>query len=237
MPRVFILTSFLIVSLFADYYRLENYDTSYHKLDEEPLPPSKDKDLHPSSIYKYNRPSKAEKQPQYSRNEIPKNNQAINRYYTITSSPRVHYFLVGINSGLDLYAFDEKRQLSIEVLGKIGYAYYFYKKHHLRTYFQAGGRFPLNNKNPTAIALSVNFDIVVNFKYFDIYGGLGYGGEYYSSQSFFANGVNINLGLSKSFNTRHSIDVGIVIPFYSITINDRILKNNIDFIIAYNYKL
>lgn len=219
-----------------NYYRLDDYDSSYNKLEDEPLPPSKDKQLHPSSIYKQERPPRIEKTPDYSRRDIPSSTQVSNRLENKKISPnKKGYLFLGANGGLDLYSYDSKRKLSLEVMGKIGYWHYL-NLNSFRIYFQLGGRFPLNNENSNTLALNLNMDFLVNIKVFDFYIGAGYGGEYYFSQKYFSNGFHINTGISKSFG-RHSLEFGLVIPFYTIYVDNEILKNNIIFMLGYNYKI
>lgn len=218
-----------------NYYKLDDYDAPYNKLEDAPLPPSKEKNLHPSSIYKQERPPRIEKKPDYSRKEISNNPQALSRIqHKSIAKKKSSSFFVGANGGLDLYAFDAKRQLSLEIMGKIGY-WQNLNLNALRIYFQFGGRFPLNNENPNALALALNMDFLVNMKIVDFYIGGGYGGEYYMSQKYFSRGFNINIGLSKSIQ-RHTFDFGIVIPFYTMYIDNEILKNNIIFIGGYSYR-
>lgn len=218
-----------------DYYRLDDFDTSYDKLDDEPLPPNREKSLHPSSIYKQDRPPRVEKEVDYSRREIALNAQALQRLEEKqVSSRRTAHFFLGVNGGLALYAYDSKRQLSFDIAGRIGY-WQDFSATALRIYLNFGGRFPLNNENPNAFAISANMDFLVKFSVLDVYAGIGYGGEYYYTQSHFSHGVNINVGFSKSF-AAHSVDFGVVIPFYTMYINDKILKNNIIFLVGYNYK-
>lgn len=218
------------------YYRLENYDSRYDKLKDEELPPSKDKTLHPSSIYKQERPARIEKTPDYSRIDTLSSKQVSNRLENKNiSANKRRYLFLGLNGGLDLYAYDAKRQLSLELMGKIGYWHYF-NLNAFRIYFQLGGRFPVNNNNPNALALNFNMDFLINIKVFDFYIGGGYGGEYYFLQKYFSHGFNVNTGISKSFG-RHIVEFGLVIPFYAMYINNEILKNNIIFTLGYSYKI
>ncbi|RAX55203.1 hypothetical protein CCY99_00455 [Helicobacter sp. 16-1353] len=236
---VFLLIALMCIADLAfardNYYRLDDYDSSYDKLEDSPLPPSKDKELHPSSIYKQERPPRVEKTPDYSRIEIQNSTQTSNRLENRRISSKKGYLLLGINGGLDLYAYDAKRQLSLEFMGKIGYLHYL-NLNAFRFYFQVGGRFPLNNNNPNALALNFNTDFLLNLKVFHFYIGGGYGGEYYFSQKYFSHGFNVNLGISKSLGN-HFIEFGLVIPFYTMYIDNVILKNNIIFVLGYNYKI
>ena len=106
----------------------------------------------------------------------------------------------------------------------------------IRIYANLGGRIPLANSNPRTLSFSGNIDFLLNLKIFHIYAGLGYGSEYYTSQKFFSQGLNINLGLSKQLG-RGAIDVGLAIPFYTIYTKDVIIKNNIIFLLEYSYKI
>lgn len=225
-------------SLYArgNYYRLDDYDANYNKLQDPPLNQEPQKQLHPSSIYKQQRPAGIQKEPDYSRREIANNNQAANRLAGYQINPaKLDYFLLGIGGGIDIYAYDEKRQISLDLYAKLGYFRYI-NLNAIRIYANLGGRIPLANSNPRTLSFSGNIDFLLNLKIFHIYAGLGYGSEYYTSQKFFSQGLNINLGLSKQLG-RGAIDVGLVIPFYTIYTKDVIIKNNIIFLLEYSYKI
>lgn len=220
----------------SSYYRLDDYDTNYDKLQDPPLKQEPHKKLHPSSIYKQQRPTKLQQEYDYSRREIAQNSQANNRLSGYQINPtRLDYFLLGIGGGIDLYAYDEKRQISLDLYTKLGYFRYI-NLNAIRIYANIGSAIPLANSNPNTLTFSGNIDFLLNLKVFHIYAGLGYGGEYYKSQKFLSQGLNVNLGLSKQFG-RNAIDVGLVIPFYTIYTKDVIIKKNIIFSLEYSYKI
>ncbi|RDU65159.1 hypothetical protein [Helicobacter sp. MIT 14-3879] len=235
---IFILCIFFINIFGANsYYRLDNYDSSYKKLDDRPEPIEKKKVLHPSSIYKQSRPARVEKKPDYTRKDILPNNQALIR---IGKPPKIkrHFLMLGVNTGINIFSLTDinksKKYIVTEIMGKIGYLYYF-NANALRIYLDLGARFPTNNNIPLGLAISSNFDFLINIIYLDFYIGAGYGGEYFIKDNFFSQGFKINLGISKSFK-KHQIEFGITIPFYKFFINDiKILNHNIDFIFSYNY--
>ena len=228
----------LSVHLYASdhYYRLDNFDANYNKLKDPPLKIDPDKKLHPSSIYKPQRPPRVEKEPDYDRKEIVNNQQALNRLngYPQTN-PRVDYFLLGIGGGIALYAHDDKRQISGDLYAKIGYFRYL-NLNAIRAYINLGTRLPIDNSNPTTLSFSGNVDFLLNLKIFHIYAGIGYGGEYYTMQKFLSQGININLGLSKQLGYG-AIDFGVTIPFYTKKKKNIIIKNNIIFTLGYSYKI
>lgn len=237
---IFFIAAIILTSNYLDarggYYRLDDYDTSYDKLQDPPLKIDPNKQLHPSSIHKPQRPPRIEKEPDYSRRDITNNQQAINRLSGVQVNPqRFDYFLLGIGGGIDLYAYDNKRQISMDMYAKIGYFRYL-NLNAIRAYANIGARIPIGNSNPDSISFSGNVDFLLNLKIFHIYAGLGYGGEYYKSQKFLAQGLNINLGISKQFG-RSSLDIGTIIPFYSIYTKDIIIKNNIIFTLGYSYRI
>lgn len=219
-----------------NYYRLDNFDTKYNKLQDPPIKDTQNKKLHPSSIYKPQRPPRVEKEPDYNRKEVINNQQALNRLngYPQTN-PRVDYFLLGIGGGIALYAHDDKRQISGDLYAKIGYFRYL-NLNAIRAYINLGTRLPIDNSNPTTLSFSGNVDFLLNLKIFHIYAGIGYGGEYYTMQKFLSQGININLGLSKQLGYG-AIDFGITIPFYTIYTKNIIIKNNIIFTLGYSYKI
>ena len=234
----FILIVFASSNLYArgNYYRLDNYDANYDKLQDPPLKKEPQKQLHPSSIYKQERPIRIEKESDYSRREIANNNQANNRLGSNKINPtRADYFLLGIGGGIDIYAYNEKRPISLDLHAKLGYFRYL-NLNAIRIYTNIGSRIPLANSNPNTISFSGNIDFLLNLKIFHIYAGLGYGSEYYKNQKFLSQGLNINLGLSKQFG-RNAFDAGLVIPFYTIYTKDVIIKNNIIFSLEYSYKI
>ena len=77
--------------------------------------PSEDstKAPHHSSIYK--QPARMEKEGDYRRREVANNPQAINRL----KSARLD-FLLGLGGGIDLYAYDAKRQISLVCMQGLG---------------------------------------------------------------------------------------------------------------------
>ena len=218
------------------YYRLDDYDATYNKLQDPPLKDEPQKKLHPSSLYKQERPVRVEKEPDYSRREITNNTSANNRLSgNIINPARLDYFLLGVGGGFGIYANDEKRQISLDLHAKMGYFRYI-NLNAIRIYANIGTAIPLANINPNTIFFNGNIDFLLNLKVFHIYAGLGYGIEYLKNQRFLSQGININLGLSKQFG-RNAIDAGLVIPFYRIYIKDRIIKNNIMFLLEYSYKI
>ncbi|MDE6885765.1 MAG: hypothetical protein K2P17_01800 [Helicobacteraceae bacterium] len=256
----FILIAFISLAESSDnYYKLDDYDSSYRLLKDKPLPPPKLRDL---NTYSKGRPAREKKEMDYSRREIPVpqsrpsqinenydyernniliNQQALDRLNgTIYKEKQKHFLFLGLNSGSNLFSivtqYDAKKHISIELKAKIGYLYYFYKNNAFRIYANVGTSFPLYKEIPLDVIFSGNIDFLIDFYVIDFYIGVGYGGEYFIKEKFISHGVNINLGLSKSFGN-HQLEFGIALPFYYIfTKNDKILNHNIDFILGYNYK-
>ncbi len=218
-----------------NYYRLDNFDTKYNKLQDPPIKDTQNKKLHPSSIYKPKKPPRVEKEPDYDRQEIVNNQQALNRLNGYSKPNRVDYFLLGIDGGIGLYAYDGKRQISGDMHGKIGYFRYL-NINAIRAYINLGARIPINNSNPNTLAFSGNIDFLLSLRVFHAYIGIGYGGEYYIKQKFLSQGINTNLGVSKQLGYS-AIDFGVTIPFYTIYKDNIIIKNNIIFTIGYSYKI
>lgn len=69
-----------IIFASESYYKLDDFDSSYNKLNDQDLVPKENKNLHPSSIYKPKKPNRVKKEHDYSRIKIEKNPQLINRF-------------------------------------------------------------------------------------------------------------------------------------------------------------
>lgn len=232
--KICILCITLSSAIYGDvYYKLDDYDMRYKKLDEPPLPPQIDKSLHPSSIHKYKYRKKKNKKPSYSRIEIINNKQALNRIENKQQdSPRNSYFLLGVNAGVDLYSANNTIDTSFDLGLKIGYIHMF-SSNSLRTYMQTSGQIGIKNIN-NSINMSINIDALFDITIANLYVGGGYGGEYYFYNKQIIHGPHINLGINKIINKNSNFDIGIIIPFYENTSGKKI-KNNINFVFAYNY--
>lgn len=221
------------IILSNDYYKLDDFDTKYKKLNEPPLPPQIDKSLHPSSIYKYKYHQKKNKKTSYSRINIIKNKQALNRLaHKQQDGPKSAFFLLGINSGIDLYRVDYNQTVSFDLGFKIGYLRMF-SSNAIRAYIQTSGRIGTKSIN-NAINTNANIDALFDITIANLYVGGGYGGEYYFYNKQIIHGPHINLGINKVINYNSNFDIGINIPFYETTTGKKI-KNNINFVVAYNY--
>lgn len=238
--RIFCLLCIVCSSVFGaeNYYRLQDYDSSYRKLKDSPAPPPKIKQLPPSALYKQSRPAREKKKIDYSRQEIITNPQALMRF-GVFPEQKYHYLLFGVSGGVDLFTLldsnSSKKYVGIDLLWKLGYLYQF-NANAFRIYFDIGGKIPTNNAIPIALGFSGNMDFLINLLYLDFYIGAGYGAEYYNKGTL-SHGFKVNLGISKSF-ANHQVEFGLNIPFYNFhNIDDKTLYHNIDFIISYHYKL
>lgn len=244
MPRILTLFFLLFLTLtnlanplFAapqDYYRLDDFDASYDKLDDPPLPPVRDKDLPPSSIYKQNRPPREDKPIDTSRIPVPPNPQALNRLHDKPIYPRNYgRFFVGALGGFDIYADSAKRYLSLDLSARLGYWHHF-EANALRTYLQFGVRAPLGSHS-AALPFSLNGDFLLDLRLFHFYLGAGFGAEWLFKHRYLSYGAHINVGLNRSFG-RHSVDAGLTIPFYRAYDAGNFLENAIIIALGYNFK-
>lgn len=216
-----------------DYYKLDSYDAKYKKLDEPPLTPQVDKSLHPSSIYKYRYPQRKKRKPSYNRIEIIKNKQALNRLeHKQQDKLQNNYFLSGVNLGIDLYNTDSKYDILFELGLKLGYMRMF-SSNSIRAYIQTSGKIGIKNVNDSA-NISASIDALFDITIANLYVGGGYGGEYYFYNKHIIHGPHLNIGINRAINKNSNFDVGINIPFYG-EVNEKRIKNNVNFVIAYNY--
>lgn len=238
--NIFIKSIIIIISLYSfalsnDYYKLDDYDASYNKLKEPKLPPSKDKELHPSSIYKYEYPQKEKKKPSYSRIEVINNEQALNRIQEIKKITKdKDYLLLGLNSSVDLYDLNSKNLLALELGLKIGYIHLF-NSNAVRTYIKTYGKIGLGNNDISIIGVDANIDFLFGVRIFNLYLGLGYGGEYSIKDNIIKHSPHINIGINKILNVNSNIDIGVKIPFYILLDKKFGVRNNASFVINYNY--
>lgn len=241
------------------YYRLDNYDSRYKLLDDPPAPPEKRKTLNPSALYKAVRPARIKKEPNYKRVEILPpakrigsdvkhdyrrikiipNKQALIRSRLPYIEPRAHFLLLGLNGGVDLFTSMGKKHIAVEIMGKIGWHYFFTDDDNsssMRIYFAIGTPIPVMPEISQAVSGNLNVDFLINAIYLDFYIGGGYGGDYYIKERFFSHGFLINAGISKAINA-HQVELGVRVPFYSVLNSaNQQKKHIIDIIIAWNYR-
>lgn len=224
----------------AQYYRLQGVDSSYDLLEDSPLI-QKQKQL--KNMNSQNRTPRAKKEISTERIDISTNKQALIRFGINPPKPRVHFLILGLNSGIDLFTnstpYTTKKHIAVEIMGKIGYSYYFNQTEQsnaLRIYLNIGSPIPTTKAIPASLATNLNIDFLINVIYFDLYIGGGYGGEYFVKNSFFSHGFIVNVGFSKRLDN-HQIEFGLRVPFYSmLSTSNSIINHNIDFVLGYNYR-
>lgn len=252
---IFALNFIGCASSLEPYYRLDNYDSRYNLLDDPPAPLEKEKQLHPSSLYGAIRFPRIPKEPNYKRVEILPpvsrigsykdfdyrriavipNKQALIRSGLWYDEPRVHFLLLGINGGADLF---NKNRVAVEIAGKIGWHYFFSDGNHsssMRIYLGIGAPIPITKEISNAVSGNVNIDFLINALYLDFFIGGGYGGDYFLKERLFSHGFLVNAGISKAIMA-HQIELGVRVPFYGV-LKDKQTKRIVDIILSWHYRI
>lgn len=238
MKFLLVLFAFVNVLCASNFYRLEGVDSGYKLLEDSPLL-QKQKKLKPMNTQ--NRTPRPKKEPSFERINIIANQQALIRSGLNPPKIQQHFFMLGLNSGIDLFSVIDttKKQIAVEIAGKMGYLYYFSERadsNAMRIYVNFGSPIPTTSAIPASLAVSLNMDFLLSVVYFDLYIGGGYGGEYFFKNRFFSHGFIVNVGFSKRFDN-HQVEFGLRVPFYSMLESaNTALNHNIDFILGYNYR-
>ncbi|MGX3010061.1 hypothetical protein ACWIUD_00655 [Helicobacter sp. 23-1044] len=256
--RYFLILSCVFSCVVADSaYRLQGFDAEYNLLNDAPII-QKGKAL--KSHNAQNRTPRPPKKQSNKRIEPPKSStRAVNARdfdgsrlsileneparirYGFPPYPPQHFLMIGLNGGADIFSAESsadsaKKLIGVEIMGKFGYLYFFTRdanSHALRIYAHFGTAIPTNKALAWNVAFGGNIDFLINVFYFDLFLGVGYGGEYFTS-GLLKHGTLLNTGISRRIGN-HQIELGVRVPFYFLP-DSAILRHNIDILLGWNYR-